>query len=252
MKNFVMMCGLPRTGSTLLSSILNQNPLIHAEGNSAVCQLMWDMEVSCNTSGQEQIKANKREKTVFDLVSSIPKIYYKDVDRPIIVDKCRTWNNPANIDIVNRYIDCDPKFIVLIRPVNEIVISFLDLFDKNNVKSKAEYFINKDSEILKLLHNVQWASQNNQNKNFIFVKYQDLVYNTTSTLNKIYEFCGWDNYTHDLQNIINEHPEDDSVYRLDGMHDVRSTLNKRKSKAKLSKENIDLCLKLDETFYKDC
>jgi hypothetical protein len=63
MKNFVMMCGLPRTGSTLLSSILNQNPLIHAEGNSAVCQLMWDMEVSCNTSGQEQIKANKRENT---------------------------------------------------------------------------------------------------------------------------------------------------------------------------------------------
>jgi hypothetical protein len=164
LKRYYFLVGLPRSGNTLLSSILNQNPLIHAEGNSAVCQLMWDMEVSCNTSGQEQIKANKREKTIFDLVSSIPKIYYKDVDRPIIVDKCRTWNNPANVDIVNRYIDCDPKFIVLIRPVNEIVISFLDLCNKNNIEITSEYFINKDSEILKLLNNVQWASQNNQRR----------------------------------------------------------------------------------------
>jgi len=48
---FVCLSGLPRSGSTLLSAILSQNPLIHAEGNSAVCQLMWDMQMSCfNTS----------------------------------------------------------------------------------------------------------------------------------------------------------------------------------------------------------
>jgi hypothetical protein len=63
-KKIIALSGLPRSGSTLLSSILSQNIDIHAEGNSAVCQLMWDMEVSCNTSGQEQIKANKREKTI--------------------------------------------------------------------------------------------------------------------------------------------------------------------------------------------
>lgn len=252
MKNFVMMCGLPRTGSTLLSSILNQNPLIHAGGTSAVCQLMWDMKTSCDTSSREQLKANKREKTIFDLISSIPTTYYKNIDRPIIVDKCHTWNNPANVDIVNRYIDCDPKFIVLIRPVNEIVVSFLDLFEKNNIKNNIEYLLHKDSEIISLLHNVQWSSKNNQNKNFLFVKYQDLLDNTLSTLNTIYNFCGWDNYTHDLENIINKHPEDDSVYRLLGLHDVRNTINKRKSNTKLSKENIDLCLRLDETFYKDC
>ncbi len=42
-KNFYFISGLPRTGSTLLSSILYQNPLIHTEGNSALCQLMWDI-----------------------------------------------------------------------------------------------------------------------------------------------------------------------------------------------------------------
>ena len=42
-----MLSGLPRTGSTLLSAILYQNPKIHAEGNSGLCQLMWDLEVSC-------------------------------------------------------------------------------------------------------------------------------------------------------------------------------------------------------------
>ena len=39
-QQFVCLSGLPRTGSTLLSAILSQNPLIHAEGNSAVSPLM--------------------------------------------------------------------------------------------------------------------------------------------------------------------------------------------------------------------
>ena len=44
---FIGLSGLPRSGATLLSAILDQNPEIHAEGSSAVCQLMWDVHKSC-------------------------------------------------------------------------------------------------------------------------------------------------------------------------------------------------------------
>jgi len=78
---FVCLSGLPRSGSTLLSAILSQNPLIHAEGNSAVCQIMWDTHTSCFTKANEQLRANNREQTIFDLVSQIPifitKIFQK-------------------------------------------------------------------------------------------------------------------------------------------------------------------------------
>ena len=61
MEQFVCLSGLPRSGSTLLTAILSQNPLIHAEGNSAVCQLMWDLHQSGLTTAKEQLKANGRE-----------------------------------------------------------------------------------------------------------------------------------------------------------------------------------------------
>ena len=75
-KQFVGLSGLPRTGSTLLSAILSQNPEIHAEGNSAVCQLMWDMQQSVVNS--EQLKANNKD-LLDALVKTIPHTYYADV-----------------------------------------------------------------------------------------------------------------------------------------------------------------------------
>ena len=89
MKQYVFLSGLPRTGSTLLSAILSQNPEIQAEGNSALCQIMWDAHVSCTVNATEQLKANKRyENTLKDIVSEIPNMYYKKSESSIIVDKC--------------------------------------------------------------------------------------------------------------------------------------------------------------------
>jgi sulfotransferase len=128
MKQFVALSGLPRTGSTLLSSILSQNPEIHAEGNSAVCQLMWDMQQSVLNS--EQIKASNKD--VLDaLVKPIPHTYYSDVKKPIVVDKCRSWALPANMQMLNQYFDKTPKVIVLVRPLVEIVASFMALRKAN-------------------------------------------------------------------------------------------------------------------------
>ena len=123
--------GLPRTGSTLLSSILSQNPEIYAGGNSAVCQLMWDMQVSCEVNAREQLMANYKTNTQDDLVRAIPAIYYKDVNQTYIFDKCRSWTMPANLQMIRRYITDKPKILVLTRPIDEIVESFVKLRKAN-------------------------------------------------------------------------------------------------------------------------
>ena len=81
--------GLPRTGSTLLSAILSQNPEIHAEGNSAVCQLMWDMQGSIYGTANQQLIASDRLNTGIEIIKNIPNIYYKDVTASTVIDKCR-------------------------------------------------------------------------------------------------------------------------------------------------------------------
>ena len=226
--SFVALSGLPRTGSTLLSAILSQNPEVHAEGNSAVCQLMWDMQQSCEGVASQQLIANGRMKDQDALVGSIPAIYYRDVKSTHIVDKCRSWTLPPNMAMIRRYITDDPKVIVLTRPVDEIVKSFARLREANGWTGDLEAgLLEPGSEpIMRSLDGVTLARESNTGE-FLFVEYADLIGDTQGVLDRIYEFCEWEPFTHDLNNIVNRHPEDDSVYGLEGMHDIRSTIGAR-------------------------
>jgi len=242
LKQFVALSGLPRTGSTLLSAILSQNPNIHAEGDSAVCQLMWDMQQSVVHSSQ--IKANN--KNVLDsLVRQIPHIYYANVTKPIVVDKCRSWTLPANIKMLKQYFDQPPKCIVLLRPLVEIVGSFVALRIKNGWIEPEQGLLDDGSEpIMRSLFGVNWA-KNNNNGEFLFVTYDEIVDNTQTTLNRIYEFCNWEPFVHNLSNIVCNHKEDDTVYGLNSMHDIRSKITRRVLDVELSKNLIEKCNSLN-------
>jgi len=223
--SFVALSGLPRTGSTLLSAILDQNPEVHAEGNSAVCQLMWDMQQSCENPAAQQLQANHRESTQEDLVRAIPAIYYKDVKATHIIDKCRSWTLPDNMKMLKRYVRDDPKVIVLTRPIDEIVRSFVELRKANGWQGDVESdLLIPDSEpIMRSLNGVKWAKENN-NGEFMFIEYADLVQSTAEVVDSIYTFCGIEPFMHDLNSITNNHPENDLVYGLVGHHEVRSQI----------------------------
>ena len=243
MKQFVALSGLPRTGSTLLSAILSQNPEIHAEGNSAVCQLMWDMQQSVLNS--EQIKASNKD-VLNALVKTIPHTYYDNVTKPIIVDKCRSWTLQPNMQIINRYFDNAPKVIVLVRPLVEIVASFMSLRKANGwTKPEAGLLDDGSEPIMRSLAGVEWARKNN-NGEFLFVTYDELVDNTQTILNRIYEHCGWQPFAHDLNNIVNKHKENDAIYGLDGQHDIRPEISRRTVDVDLPEELIKECNRLDD------
>jgi sulfotransferase len=243
MKQFVALSGLPRTGSTLLSSILSQNPNIHAEGNSAVCQLMWDMQQSAINS--EQMRANNKD-LIDKLVKPIPHTYYSDVKKPIVVDKCRSWTLPANIQMLNKYFDNTAKVIVLVRPLVEIVASFMSLRKENGWQNLEAGLLDDGSEpIMRSLAGVEWARKNN-NGEFLFVTYDDLVDETQATLDRIYRHCGWESFNHNLNQIVNMHKENDDVYNLVGQHIVRPQISRRTVDVELSDELVDKCNRLDE------
>jgi sulfotransferase len=246
-KKFIALSGLPRSGSTLLSAILSQNPDIYAEGNSAVCQLMWDMQQSCNGSSQQQLMASNKHDTIYDLVASIPSIYYKNVKSPIIVDKCRSWTLPDNMNMLSNYIDENPKVIVLERPLIDIVKSFVSLRLKNNwIGNPEEGLLDEWSEpIIRSYNGVKWAKENN-NGEFLFIKYDDIVNDPKLTLEKIYEFCGVEYFEHNFNHIVNKHPENDKIYEMIGQHDIRPTISKRNIQVNLSNEMIKKCKLLDQ------
>ena len=216
---FVCLSGLPRSGSTLLTAILSQNPLIHAEGNSAVCQLMWDMYQSCLNKSKEQLLANKRENTVNDLIAHIPHIYYKNnlPTEKIVVDKCRSWTIEPNVILLKQFVDKNIKIIILERSVKEIVSSFVKLYKANNNYSPEleTNLLKPNSEpIMRSIKGINWAKKNNQHNNFLFISYNELVDNPENTINKIYDFCGWEKFKHNFNYVNLKYPENDEVLKL--------------------------------------
>jgi hypothetical protein len=224
---------------------LSQNPEIHAEGNSAVCQLMWDMQCSVLRTANEQLIASNRLDTGIELIKNIPDMYYKDVTASTVIDKCKSWTLPENMAMLNKYFEHKPKVIVLERPLLEIVRSFVALRQANNWQGdlEAELLDDWSEPIMRSYEGVKWAKANN-NGEFLFVQYDDLLNATKSTIDKIYEFCELESFEHDFNNIVNKYPEDDTIYGMLGQHDIRPTISKRDLDVTLSDAIIKRCKEL--------
>lgn len=245
-KQFVMLSGLPRTGSTLLSAILSQNPNIHAEGNSALCTLMWDLQVSFQGSALEQIKANNRERTQDSIISELPYLYYKDVTSNIILDKCRGWTFPENVEMIDRYISKDIKILVMHRSIKDIVKSFVRLRVENNITGDllADLLTPGKGPILTSFSGILNGRKKYKDI-FLDIYYNNLLDDFENTINRIYKFCNWEPFSHDPFNIEQKHKENDDFYGLKGFHDIRSKLSRRENIIILPKEVEHYCDMLD-------
>lgn len=245
-EQFVGLSGLPRSGSTLLSAILSQNPLIHAEGNSAVCQLMWDIYISYRDNCLQQLKANNKEDILLDLISMVPNVYYKKrpASETIIVDKCRSWTRESNFQMIQVCIGPNVKVIVLERPIKDVVNSFAHLYHSNGIvgpdlESELLAFLEPDNEtIMRSFDGIKWAKANNSANNFLFVKYDDLVGDPGATLAKIYQHCDWAPFEHDFDNVLLKYPENDAIYGVENYHQIRKTVGKVKHDYSLLTEKV--------------
>lgn len=222
----VFLAGLPRTGSTLMSALLNQNPLIHSEGSSGLCQLMWDTHVSCAVNAREQLTATGRANVEGRLLGGMAAAYYADVNRPVIVDKCRTWPLPANMRLIREHITGTPKVIVLTRPVQEVVESFIRLRREAGWEGdiESDLWVNPEP-LARAVEATGWALTGDPTI-FHHVTYEHLISDPAGTLAGVYEFMGWEPYEHTFTNIVHPHPEDDTAHGLP-LHTIRSTISRR-------------------------
>jgi len=245
-KQYAFLSGLPRSGSTLLASILNQNHNIHSGANSPMCGMMWHLEQSIVAT--EQFNAYPKMHVVHPMVYGILESFYADRDESFIIDKSREWSMPQHVELLKRVLPYEPKIILCVRSIIEILASFINLIhiNSNNVS-----FIDKEIEarqdfhfyrhpdeircdslmrpkgpIDNALYGLAFACQPENKNYFHFVEYNDLVSDTKNTVNKIYDFLGVEPFEHNYENIENKFHERDETYGLYGMHDVRRRVSR--------------------------
>jgi sulfotransferase len=257
-RTFYFMAGLPRSGSTLLSSILNQNPRIHSGPSSPVTSIMLALE---NAIAQDELfLAYPKPQQVSGLISSVIHHYYSDVEKPVVIDKNRSWVNRMNY--IPGYFGVEPRVICPVRNVDEILASFISMHRRNPFEvggrvnfldemmiraglpltddARCEFLASPNGILGQSYEGIRQALVQGYQKQLHFVEYDDLINTPRETIRKLYDFLEQEPYDHDFSKIENTYKENDAqVYGLADMHDVRSKLSKESIKpSDILSENI--------------
>lgn len=266
MKKYYFIAGLHRSGATLLSSILNQNPRFYSGPLTPVLDIMRNIESNIPTI--EHYKSSPKPISAHKIISSVIGNYYHDIDCPVIFDKNRDW--PRQINYIEQYIGQRAKIICPVRDISEILTSFLTLIHKTydginfNVidigviekefpltdYNRCDFILN--TFLGNAMRHIQFALDNNLLDRILFVEYKDLVSNPYDTMNSIYNFLGEDIYDHDFDHIQNNNQvEDIEYYNLPGLHDIRSKIEYQSKDPKevLPKEILERCRGME--FWRD-
>jgi sulfotransferase len=248
LSTFYFLSGLPRSGSTLLSSILNQNPEIYSGPNSPMCGMMVNLERSILAS--EQYNAYPKPHVISPTVYGVLENYYSDINKPNIIDKSRSWSNKENFGTLLRNLPYDPKVILTVRSINEILASFIYMINQSpqktsfidhEIEARQEFYYYRHPDEIRCdhlmrpkglidecLYGIAYAMLEENRQYFHIVEYDNLVGRTDETIKGIYDFLGLEHFDHNYNNIVNITPEDDKVYGLEGLHDVRRSIDHRR------------------------
>ena len=234
MEKLFFLAGLPRSGSTWLSAILNQNPNIFVTPISPWVELLWRHYSMWDEYPHEELFSNDRiKKSRSSYLEKITKVFYEELtDKPIVIDREKFWQKTKNIEMYKDIFGELPKIICPVRNVEEIEASGTLLFDKNN----------KDWNTSNMKVNFKFAYEclqetyeSEYKKCLLLIDYKDLVSNTNNTINSIYNFIGEPNYQHNLDTIFIDKKTYNSVENstgLFGLHNVKKGIKKSKTNPK--------------------
>lgn len=243
--NFHFMAGLPRSGSTLLSAILGQNPRIYSGPASPVLSSM--MLLDDHLRSNEPFIAYPKTSQASKMVGSLLKNFYSEVENPTVIDNNRAW--PARISLIESILEREVKILCPVRDLSEVLTSMITLIHRNLPQGGKQARLNfLDDSLVK--NNIPITDENRcsllvgsngvvgqsavammealgkgYRNRLHFIEYRDLVSDPKSTLEKIYDFLGEEPFSHDFNQIENKHRVNDlEIYGLKDMHEVRSSV----------------------------
>lgn len=268
-KEYLFLSGMYRSGNTLLSSILNQNPEIYSSPLSPLCEHAWNSYCTfLNNENDIRIKNKDYEGRI---IKGLFENFYQDIEKPYIFDRDKNWATPPNLEILKKYITPTPKIIFTVRPLLECAASYINILGDaietlmvregwlvdpealdNDVK--CDFVLRPNSPIMKNLQSF-YSIYKEENKKIIhLVEYSDIVQNPRETMNKIYNFLELPNFKHNFDSIEKIEKEDDSsvfktLYNIDGVGDLHKINPKlKKSSTEVDKFFSNSCIKKYENY----
>lgn len=233
MRKYHFISGLPRSGSTLLSAILKQNPKfttgISDPLHSYVKSIIRDTGTAAGMEAVVDI--SKRRRIIHGLFDS----FYSG-DRQVCFNTNRAWTSDTALlkDLYPEF-----KMIVCLRDIPWILDSFEVLNSKNPYTIKPLYHHQDLGNVYDRCHmlmgnipnfagyvggplsNVRHSVACAERHQILYVEYDHLVSQPAAVVEQIYAFLGEPLFKHDFNNVEDSHDEFDAGAKIDGLHKVR-------------------------------
>lgn len=223
--------GLPRSGSTLLSALLRQNPRFHAGVTSPLLMLC--------SAVQEKMTPNKEFSSFFDddrrrdILKGLFHTYYSRV-RPdqVVFDTNRAWTGRAAL--LNELYP-DARIICCVREVGWIIDSLERILRSNplhysrtlsfkpgtSIYGRVETLMNSDTGLVGLAWStLREAWFGPYADRLVVVQYDTLVREPAGTMARLYQALGERPFSHDFGNVAYEESEYDVDLGMPGLHTV--------------------------------
>jgi sulfotransferase len=242
------MAGLPRSGSTVLSAILNQNPEVYSSPQTDLIQMLYRLE--SDIPAFESYRAGVLFDGYMSVMKGMANNFYAHIEKPVIIDKNRGWGTPYNFDELSGYVNPKGKVVVTMRPILEVLASFVKVIRESEKITKQVSYLNQNlwvsnyrdeneaiadnlmmpnGEMDRAIFSIANLIKNHRDRIYI-VWFDDLLDAPQATLNGIYDFLGVKNFEHNFNNIKAVDEQNDlTAFGIAGLHDVKKKLARPKT-----------------------
>ena len=225
--------GLPRSGSTMLAALLNQNPRFYASGTSPA-QPMFSM-LYANMSGDNELSAllddGQRAHLLRGLIENTHAPHRGDAK--VVFDTNRKWllrvDQLSALFPLCRFIVCvrDPVRVVnsLEKARRSVTFRQSRMFNPNlTLEQRVERMLSKDGILGTPMAVVRDALQGPHAERMIVLDYDRLIAAPQETLSLLYKCIREPVYQHDFDNFDFSMPKFDAYLNAPGLHSIKGPL----------------------------
>ncbi len=220
---------MPRSMSTLLQCILNQNPEIWATPTDPVLEYLYGARMNyTNTPEVKAMDSDLALKTWRGFCKGGLEGYANAyTDRPNLCIKTR--GGTIHYKWFESFMGEKPKMICMVRNLKSVFASMEKIYRKNQehhqeIQNHAEMKGTNTAKRIDAwvagppvglaLERLQQCFLEGINKDVLYIRAEDLTSYPDREMNKVYDYLGLAPYKHDFDNVEQTIKEDDSVYGL--------------------------------------
>jgi sulfotransferase len=228
-----LISGLPRSGSTLLSALLKQNPSFHASVTSPVATMIGALLPKM--SGTSEFATFFSDETRYRILHGLFTNYHHSPEgkNDVTFDTSRAWT--SRMSLVDKLFP-DAKVICCVREVSWIIDSMERMIRKNpthvssifnsktvhNMYGRVENLMNTETGLIgQAWSSLREAWFGEHANKLIIVRYDTLTKEPEETLRKLYKALNEPYFGHDVDNVKYDENEYDERLGMPGLHAVK-------------------------------